>query len=133
MARFDKYEPMAGGFRAPIGFAVESADIGVTIGVGISASGTVEAGASDSGIVGVVCPDKLMNIGDTIDVMTGGEIVESGSGVLYTSAAAGDVVFAASADGALSTTTTGTRVGHNVQAWRLVVRVQPIPSDYFGS
>lgn len=133
MARFDKYEPLAGGFRAPLGFAVVTGDVGVVVGVGISSSGTVEAGASDSGVLGVICPDKIMNVGDTIDVMTGGEIVESGSGELYTSAAAGDVAFAASADGALSATTTGTRIGHLVQAWRLVVRVQPIPSDYFGS
>jgi hypothetical protein len=129
-ARFDKYDPMSGGFRAPLGAAVITADIGIPVGVGISSSGTVEVGASDSGVLGVICPDKIMNVGDTIDVMTAGEIVESGAGTL---GAAGAVLFAAADDGAIDATTTGTRVGHLVQAWRLVVRVQPIPSDYFGS
>lgn len=117
MARFDKYDPKDGGFRAPLGFAIAAEAVGTPVGVGIDANGVAMAGAGATGVVGVICPSSPMNVGDAVDVCTDGEIVD------LTGFAAGDQLYAAVADGVISTTNTGTRLGFTVQAWRFVVRV----------
>lgn len=126
MARYDKYNPISGGFRAPLA-ATWAGALGAPVAVGLDANGRVVPGAGQTGVVGVtivegqVRPDgtrvNVRNAGDPIDVMTDGEIVE------VTALAAGTVYFGAAADGAVSTTNTGTRLGHTVEAQRLVVRV----------
>jgi hypothetical protein len=125
MARFDKVEPKGGSFRAPLGFAIAAADVGDVVGVGLDANGVAQKSGSQTGIVGVICPSSQAAVGDPIDVMTDGEIVD------VAGLAAGTVYYAADADGAVDTTApaagvAGVRVGHTVQSWRLVVRVQSV-------
>lgn len=120
MARIDKYQPVAGGFRAPLNAAYTGA--AAPIGVGINSSGRVVAGAGQSGIVGVVCAPYDKAAGDIVDCMTNGELVEFGG-------AAGTVYTANTTTGAISNaapSATQVRVGHTVEADRLIVRLDPL-------
>lgn len=123
MSRIDKYNPEVGGFRAPSNIAWLAADVGVVFGVGLNGSGRVVKGAGSTGIIGLVCVPSVKAAGDVIDVMTDGEIADFTLNVAATAAAAGTRYFGVAADGTLSTTNTGTRVGWTVEAGRLVVRV----------
>lgn len=116
MGRYDKYDPVSGGFRAPL--AADYTGSETPIGVGLDANGRVVPGEGTSGVVGVLIKTWDAAAGDIVDVMTAGEIVEA-------DLAAGTVYYAAAGDGAISTTDTGTRVGHTVEADRMVVRVSP--------
>lgn len=143
MARYDKYEPIAGGFRAPLAANLTPNAAGEVgpVAVSLDASGRVVVGtAGQSGLVGVLvknaprtpwtastahmgqagynaaAPIGLM-AGDIVDVMTMGEIVDLGGAF-----PAGSAVYADAA-GVLSTTNTGEKVGWTVQADRLIVRV----------
>lgn len=116
MARFDKYDPVSGGFRAPLNAAYTGA--AAPLGVGINASGRVVAGAGATGVVGVICQPADKAAGDYVDVMTQGEIVELGG-------VAGTVYYAHATTGAISSTASLYRVGHAVEAERLVVRMAP--------
>lgn len=117
--RFDKYDPVSGGFRAPLNAAYTGA--AAAIGVGLNSSGKVVVGAGQTGVIGVICQpyDKAAN--DIVDVMTHGEIVEAGL-------AAGTTYYAHATTGVISTTVSAYRVGQTVEAGRLVVRAVPIPS-----
>lgn len=145
-ARYDKYEPISGGFRAPLAADLTfdaAGHFGPRV-VSLNASGQVVVGtAGQSGGVGVLIKNvpmypSLGNIpgqvnsavpiggkaGNIVDVMTHGEIV----GV--TGLVAGQTYYAA-ADGTLTATapaagTAGWKVGHTVEADRLVVRFQRI-------
>ncbi len=142
MARYDKYDPIAGGFRAKL-----AADLTLTAGsvgpvaVSLDSAGKVVVGtAGQSGCVGILVknaakgpltswstdlmggtPNPYAPIGckagDIVDIMTSGEIVE------VTGLTPGQKVFAA-ANGTLSTTTGSGKVlvGWTVEAGRLVVR-----------
>lgn len=123
MARYDKYEPKAGGFRAPL-----AADLTATantgnknpVGVGLDVNGRVVIGAGQTGVIGVLVTTKNLKAGDIVDIMTSGEIVEM-AGV-----AAGSVVTAATVGGDtddVAADGTHIRVGHTVEATRLVVRM----------
>lgn len=117
MARIDKYQPVAGGFRAPLNAAYTGA--AAALGVGINSSGRVVAGAGQTGIVGVVCSPYDKAAGDIIDCMTNGDLVEFGG-------AAGTVYTANTTTGVISTaavSATQVKVGHTVEADRLVVRL----------
>lgn len=124
MARYDKYDPKDGGFRAPLAAdlaATVTTGNGDPIGVGLDANGRVVVtnGNLDQ-MCGVLCTTKAMKAGDIVDVMTDGEIVEMAG------TAAGSVVTAPNAGGKVDNTAVGagrTRVGHTVEATRLVVRV----------
>lgn len=143
--RYDKYEPIAGGFRAPLAadLAFSAAgEFGPKV-VSLDANGRVVVGtAGQSGPVGVVIKNvpkypSLGNIpgqvnsaipiggkaGDIVDIMTHGEIVGLSlpAGTKYYGAANGDLVTAAPAAGA-----NGCMVGRTVEAGRLVVRFQEI-------
>lgn len=131
MARIDKYSGVTGGFRAPLAAAIAAASVGGVFAVSLDANGRVVIGtAGQSGYVGVICPDKVFAAGDIIDVMTHGEIVEfttGANGVAFGSAAG--TVYTAAAGGGMQTTipaagTNYNRVGHTVEATRLVVRAQ---------
>lgn len=127
MARFDKYDPVSGGFRARLGWAPVAGEVGDVIAVSLNASGeAVKAAAADT-IAGVVCLSSLLSDGDVVDVMTDGEIVDIGASDNVTGAAAGAVAYGAAGGGidvtAPAAGANGTRVGFFVEAWRLVVRV----------
>lgn len=121
MPRFDKVEPKGGSFRAPLGFAIASGDVGVVKGVGLDVNGKVVLGAGQTGVVAVICPSNVMAIGDPIDCMTNGEIVD-------VALAAGTTYYINTSTGVLETAapavgTNKPKAGHTVQAWRLIVRV----------
>jgi hypothetical protein len=126
MSRFDKYDGNGGGFRAPLAAAIIASQVGVIQGVWINGSGRAAIGgaAAASGIKGVICPVRPMNVGEPIDCMVDGEIVDltdsTGAAI-----AAGTDVFAAFATGAITVTSTGSPqyIGHTVEASRLVVHV----------
>lgn len=140
MPRYDKYEPLAGGFRARLAAALPLTNGSFFGAVSLDANGRVTPGSGgQSGLVGVVVknvargpiyqwnqslqgtPNPYAPIGaeagDVVDIMTAGDIVDLDT----TAFPAGSAVFAA-ADGTVSTTTGGTRIGHTVEAGRLVVR-----------
>lgn len=123
MARYDKYEPKAGGFRAPLAadlVATTDQGTGNPLGVGLDVNGRVVPGAGQSGIVGVLITTKNMKAGDIVDVMTAGEIVEMAA------VAAGTMVTALTTTGVTddnATDATHLPVGFTVEATRLVVRV----------
>lgn len=145
-ARYDKYEPIAGGFRAPLAadLTFDAAGHFGPKAVSLNASGQVVVGtAGQSGGVGVLIKNvplypSLGNVpgqinaavpvggkaGNIVDVMTNGEIVTI-SGL-----AAGTTYYAA-ADGSLTATAPGAgvngyKVGHTVEADRLVVRFERV-------
>lgn len=122
MARYDKFEPKAGGFRAPLAGDWNAVDM--VIGVGLDANGRVVPGAGNTGIVGVVCTGRTHSAGAIIDTMTDGDIVDAGL-------VAGTVYYASDVDGTLGDAApaagvNGTRIGHTVEADRLVVRTQAV-------
>lgn len=116
MARIDKYQPVAGGFRAPLYAAYTGA--AAPIGVGLNSSGRVVAGPGQTGIIGVVCSPFDKGAGDVIDCMTNGELVEFGG-------VAGTRYYAHATTGVISSTPSIYPVGHTVEADRLVVRIGP--------
>lgn len=122
MARFDKYEPYAGGFRAVLAANWAAAD-GTPVAVGLDATGKVVPGAGNTGILGVVVLVKNhKNAGDVVDVMTSGELVEVGD-TGFTGRAAGIPVYGVPGTGALTNVATANiKIGHMVEADRLVVR-----------
>jgi hypothetical protein len=95
--RYDKYNGFVGGFRAQLNASMSatSDDVGKVQAVGINASGKVIIGsAAVTGIIGVICPTKVMVANDVIDVMTRGEImdvVKTTGGAAWT---VGDLVYA---------------------------------------
>lgn len=117
MANYDKYDPKAGGFRAPLNADWAKEDLKTVFGVGLNASGNVVKGAGNTGLVGVLVLTEALKAGDIVDVMTAGEIVDMGG-------AAGSVYYADPATGAVNATSAAgkSRVGHTVKADRLVVR-----------
>lgn len=117
MARYDKYEPKSGGFRARLAANLSKTEPGNPIGVGLNASGLVVAGAGQTGVVGILDLHSDLKAGQVVDVMTDGDVVD------MTGLVAGTVYYAAAADGVISTTNTGKRVGFTVEAGRLVVRL----------
>lgn len=119
MARYDKYDPISGGFRAPLAAAIGSGQVGVPLGVGLDANGRVDTTAPASGVLGVLVVDSPKPAGEVVDVMTHGEIVE------VAGLNAGTVIYADATAGALGTDNTDVRVGHTVEASRLVVRLAP--------
>lgn len=124
MARFDKYDPNDGGFRARLGFAVVAGDVGVVIPVEIDGSGVAQRAALNSVAArGVICPVGVMAQGDPVDVMTDGEIVDVNvTNTDVTGAAAGAEIKVGAA-GTVDAAGTGKSVGWMVEAWRLVVRL----------
>lgn len=116
-ARYDKYDPVSGGFRAKLAAAWGSADVGEIIGVGLNTSGQVVKGIGNTGVRGVVVVNRPMAAGDVVDVMTSGEIAD------VADKTAGTNYFADPTTGVLEASATGDYyVGTTVEATRLVVR-----------
>lgn len=117
--RYDKYDGFVGGFRAPLNAAMSATanDVGKVQAVSINASGKVVIGATAAtGIIGVICPTKVMFANDPIDVMVRGEIMD----VVKTSAGAawavGDLVYG-HIDGTLdAVATAGVVIGRILEA-----------------
>lgn len=143
MARYDKYDPISGGFRAKLAadLTLDSDGEFGPRAVSLNASGRVVVGtAGQSGLVGVLVKNAAKGpvgrwgtslagtpnpnapiaalAGEVVDIMTNGEIVD------IEGFNPGEKVFAA-ADGTLSATGgAGTvQVGYTVEANRMVVRV----------
>lgn len=120
-ARYDKYDPISGGFRAPLNADWLDADVGIPFGVGLNSSGRVVKGGGVTGVKGVLVVDAIgKKAADIVDVMTSGEIVDVTSPVLvagqkYGGVTASGVIGAAGAGA-------GLEVGFTVEATRLVVR-----------
>lgn len=139
MPRYDKYDPVSGGFRAPLaanfGYTGGNpdwahGDLGDVKCVSLDANGAVvigtplNAGTSLGGLVGVMILTEPKAAGAIVDIMTAGEIVEF---VLANgSAAAAGTRYTSNADGTYGTTAPGAAngsIGYTVEATRLVVRV----------
>jgi hypothetical protein len=123
VARYDKYEPLSGGHRAPLNADWSSSDLNKVVPVSLNTSGKVIKGTGgQSGFIGVVCLTKVLKANDIVDIMQDGEIVE------LTGLIAGQKYFAAADGNSLvpaSGTITGLRlVGWTVEATRMVVRCQ---------
>lgn len=118
MARYDKYDPIGGGHRAPLAANTTKTSAGNPIGVGLNASGQVVAGAGNTGIIGVMVTTKDLLAGDVVDIMKFGECVE------VTGQTAGTVITANTTTGVLSNgaaSATQTPIGYTVEATRLIV------------
>jgi hypothetical protein len=121
VARIDKYDPVSGGFRAPLAGSYTGA--AAPIGVGLDTNGRVVPGAGTTGIVGVLCKPDSAAAGDIVDVMTHGELVEfaGAAGTVYTANTTTGVI----TNGAASVTQN--KVGFTSEATRLIVRMNPVP------
>lgn len=121
MSRYDKYDGVAGGFRATLAGDVDPADFDVVQGVGIDANGLATPGAaSNSRFKGVAILDRTKRkAGDRVDVMTNGEIVFDSD---EANPLAAGTTYYLQGDGSLGAAESAYHVGHTVEAWRLVVR-----------
>jgi hypothetical protein len=127
VARYDKYDPKDGGFRAPLNADLAATGAGNPVAVSLNTSGrvVVGGGSATNPIVGVLCTTKNMKAGDIVDVMTHGEIVE------MVGSAAGGMVVAVGSTGVVSTAAAGAvatnsvRLGYTVEASRAVIRFNP--------
>lgn len=140
MSRYDKYNPVSGGFRAKLNAAWNatsgpgpSTDLNRVLVVGVNGSGRVIKAAAAIDCVGVMVLTGPKLAGDAVDVMTAGEIVEVDGADFQGGAApaAGAKVYYDATASRLTTTapadaTVGFYVGHMVEATRLVVRCQKI-------
>lgn len=129
MARYDKYDPISGGFRAPLAADfTTAANYGKVYAVGLNTSGQVVIGAGNTGIVGLMVLTEARYAGDVVDVMTSGEITDLNTATPFDNFAAapvaGTVYYGVTADGTINTTATANkRIGWTVEAKRLVVRI----------
>ena len=150
MARYDKYDPISGGFRAPLNAALtpnSSGEFGPKA-VSLNASGKVVVGTGGtSGLVGILVKNAPhlpwgpttanvvgssynanapigLGAGDIVDVMTNGEIVDIQSAGI-TGLAAGQPIYCTAAGDLTNVATGNTKVGYTVEADRFIVRVAP--------
>jgi len=133
MARYDKYDPISGGFRAALAADWADADTNEPYAVGLDTNGRVVKGAGTTGIVGVLVVDgqlsptgtriSLKKAGDIVDVMTAGEIVDCTLSDGSTALDPGTPYFGVLATGLLSATAADQpAIGFAVDTQRLVVR-----------
>lgn len=127
MARIDKYDPISGGCRGTLSFAIDATDVGDVIGVGLNASGRLVRGAGQTGIIGVIIPTQIASVGTRIDVMRSGEAVDFKLSDGTTAAVAGTSYFVDGVSGAVATPVPAAAgsvgIGYTVEADRLVVHV----------
>lgn len=127
--RIDKYDPKSGGFRAALHEDTDATPGGLGdadngIGVALTSAGkVVHCGhASDAtGLVGILTLTRDMKAGEIVDVMTDGEMVEfdGAAGARYAVTVSTGVIVAET----VPLVTTQVRIGHTVEADRLVVRI----------
>lgn len=137
MARYDKYDPISGGFRAPLAAAItetsgsgSSSQVGIPLAMGLDGQGRAVIGAGNTGVLGVYIADQAKAVGDIADIMTAGEIVD-----LDEAAFDPGTRYFGQTNGSINGTTTGARVGFTVGDTspttgvvrsRLVVRSVPV-------
>ncbi|MCA1800479.1 MAG: hypothetical protein LC687_05010 [Actinobacteria bacterium] len=146
MARYDKYDPISGGFRAPLAadltlrsngeFGPKAVSVNNTGRVVVGTAGTtglcgvlVKNAAplpwtnttAGSGAYNAATPIGCM-AGDIVDIMTNGEIVDLASAGI-TGLAAGQPIYATAAGDLTNVSTGNTKVGYTIEANRMVVRV----------
>lgn len=135
MARYDKYQPLAGGFRAPLAAAIVAAEdatnqVGIPLAMGLDGQGRAVIGAGNTGVLGVYVADQAKAVGDIADIMTAGEIVD-----LDGAAFVPGTTYFGQTDGSVNATAGGARVGFTVGDVsvttgevrpRLVVRSVPV-------
>lgn len=123
MARVDKTDSAVGVVRAALNADVAEADYNQVIGVGLNAQGRIVKGGGNSGIVGVIIPDKTRRkAGMVTDIFVLGDVVEVDgltAGTTYYLDGAGNLTTAAD-DGA---GVAYTKIGFTVEADRLVIRL----------
>ena len=138
MARYDKYDPIANGFRGDVAVDFPDADLGKIFGVGLDSAGKVVKGSGQTGVVGVlVVTQKPGRVGPLrevarVDVMTQGCVTDFGPsdagkvpGVDF--GVAGTKYYSDSAGVITSTSGTGKfYVGHTCEPDRLEVNVHPV-------
>lgn len=145
MARYDKYDPIAGGFRAPLAanLTLTNGEFGPK-GVSINNQGRVVVGtAGTSGLCGVLVKNAARQpwaatttgpglpnpnapigcmAGDIVDVMTNGEIVDLAAAGI-TGLAAGQAIYSTPAGDLTNVAAGNLKVGYTVEANRMIVRV----------
>lgn len=141
MSRYDKYNPVSGGFRAPVNAAwtTTSGPAGVTdlnrvICVELNGSGRIIKATAALNVCGFVVVHKPLAAGDIVDVMTDGEVVDMGAADMQSGVAptAGNRLFfdaTASRLAVVAGPVAGTNyalIGRTVEATRLVARLQYI-------
>ncbi len=129
MARYDKYDPVDGGFRARLAADRPKVNPDPVIGIGLDVNGRIVAGAGNSGVVGVLVTTKAHVAADVVDAMTHGEVVEFAgvAGTTYWARSDTGAIVAGGAGGAPPGAVVGvvfTEVGFTVEASRLVVRTR---------
>jgi hypothetical protein len=116
MARMDKTNSTVGVVRAQIEANFGPGDFDKVIGVGLNAKGHVVKGAGQTGVVGIMIPNPLLEVaGRPGDIFKLGDCVDNVGllpGTKYYSTPAGDLVSAAEGN---------TYVGFTVEADRLVL------------
>jgi hypothetical protein len=133
MGRFDKYDPISGGFRGKLKVALSvstALEKERIFGVSIeAATGLVILGGAATAIRGIINVRESKAAGDVVDVMTSGEIVDEfflndGS----TATVLGTAYYVDNVSGAITATTTsnkqiGVRVADTPDKGRIIVRV----------
>lgn len=136
MSRYDKYNPISGGFRAGVNAAwsLTSGPAGVTdlfrvTGVQLNANGRLIRATAALACCGIIVAHGPKVAAEIVDVMTAGEVVELGVDDIQgaTAPTAGTVYYLDLTAGRLTATAPGAgvnalRVGYTVEATRLVVR-----------
>lgn len=124
-AHYDKYDPISGGFRAASAAAIPDVDPNVVRAVSLDANGRMVIGtAGNTGGIGVFVAHKAVGVGEVVDIMTHGEIVDVAgltAGTVYYANADGTFTNVAPAAGV-----NAVRVGWTVEADRLIVRVSRV-------
>lgn len=130
MARYDKYDPKNGGYRATLAADFDADNLEKALGVGHDSNGRLVIGKGASGIKGVLVLTKAHKAGTRVDPMTSGEITEFGpsdeNSVPGTDFGVAGTNYYAHDDGTITATkgTDGVYVGFTVEAQRLIVRVE---------
>lgn len=116
--RIDKYDPISGGFRAPLAGSWTGSE--TPKGVGLDTNGRVVAGAGTTGVIGVLCKRDDAAAGDIVDVMTAGELADATSldpGTVYTADTTTGVI------GTTAPSASKVQIGFCTADFRLIVRV----------
>jgi hypothetical protein len=122
MARVDKTESAVGVIRGTLAADFAEAAYNIPVGVGINSSGLVVVGAGQSGIAGVVIPDRTAyKAGSRCDIFVLAEIVLDDDD---TDLLAGTAYYVNNTTGAVTATSAGgTKIGFTIEADRLAVRM----------
>jgi hypothetical protein len=134
MSRFDKYDPISGGFRAKLKLALSvstALERERIFGVSVeAATGLLLLGGAATAIVGIINVRESKAAGEPVDVMTHGEIVDAfflNDGT--TATVLGTVYYVDNVTGAITATTTsnkriGVRLADSPDKGRINIRIQ---------